>query len=195
MKQTFQELWQQARPYYKKGRPMDIDHIEWMMPAALYVAEQEGLDEELLIPLVLLHDVGYANTPKGNPFNHDIKRIHMAEGAKIAAKLLSKTELSKEKREKLVYYVSIHDNWIFGDDEIYKNDPIMGNFTDLDYIWMATIKGFPAMQKILELNPDQMYLYLMSNEKPLKRPFSSKTTKGLYERYLEERRVEYNLDN
>jgi len=61
-------------------------------------------------------------------------------------------------------------------------------FTDLDYMWMATPKGFPALMKIFDKNKQEMLEYLETNEKPINRPFSTNTTKNLYEEYLEDRR-------
>ena len=57
-------------------------------------------------------------------------------------------------------------------------------------MWMATPKGFPALMKILNKNKQEMLEYLETNEKPINRPFSTKTTKNLYEKYLEYRRKE-----
>ena len=69
MKNRYKELWKLAKPYYEKGRPMDIDHVKWMMQDAMLICEKEGIDETLLLPLVILHDTGYSKAPKKNPFN------------------------------------------------------------------------------------------------------------------------------
>jgi len=49
MKNIYSKIWKLAKPYYEKGRPMDIDHIEWMMKDALLVSEKENLDDSLII--------------------------------------------------------------------------------------------------------------------------------------------------
>lgn len=187
MKKIYLKLWNLAKKYYLIGRPMDVAHITWMIKDALLVCKKEKLDESLLLPLVILHDVGYAKVPKQNPFNLDLRKAHMKFGAKIARKILTKLKYPKNKTNKIVHYVSIHDNWAFGQDEIYLQDKILGTFSDLDYIWMATKKGFPALMKILNKNPKEMIQYLQENDKPIKRPFCTKTTKKLYEKYLKDR--------
>jgi len=184
MKKIYSKIWELARPYYKKGRLMDIEHIEWMMNDAILVCKKENLDDSLLLPLVILHDVGYAKVPKDNPFKMDIRKAHMKSGAIIAKNILEKIKYPKEKTEKIVHLVSIHDNWAFGENDIYKNDIILGVFTDLDYMWMATPKGFPELMKILKKNPKEMIEYLEKDDKPKLRPFSTKTTKNLYIEYL-----------
>ena len=41
MNDIYQKIWDLARSYYEEGRPMDIDHIEWMMEQALIACESE----------------------------------------------------------------------------------------------------------------------------------------------------------
>jgi hypothetical protein len=190
MNQIYENIWELAKPYYEKGRPMDIDHIEWMMQDAFLVCQKENLDSSLLLPLVILHDVGYAEVPKDNPFKLNLRKAHMEAGAKIARHILEKLNYPKDKIGKIEYYVSVHDNWALGDNEIYKKDIILGVFTDIDYMWMATPKGFPALMKILDKSKKEMLEYLETNEKLILRPFSTKTTKNLYQKYLEDRRKE-----
>ena len=190
MKKEYEDIWRLAKPYYEKGRPMDVDHIAWMMKDALLVCENEGLDDSLLLPIVILHDVGYAEIPKDNPFNLDSRKAHMAAGAKIAKDILKQLNYPANKAKKIEYYVSVHDNWALGKDSVYEDDLILSVFTDLDYTWMATPKGFPALMKILDKNKKEMLLYLENHEKPRKRPFSTRTTKELYKKYLSDRRKE-----
>ncbi len=190
MKQIYEEIWELAKIYYQNGRPMDIDHVEWMMKEALLVCKKEQIDDSLLLPLVILHDVGYAEVPKGNPFELNLRKAHMKEGAKIARNILERLNYPFDKIEKIKYYISVHDNWALGDNEIYKKELILAVFTDLDFMWMATPEGFSALMKILNKNKQEMLQYLETNEKLKNRPFSTKTTKNLYEKYLKLRRRE-----
>ncbi len=190
MKQVYNRIWELAKPYYEKSRHMDIDHIEWMMQDAFLVCQKENIDDSLLLPLVILHDVGYSKAPKDNPFKLNLRKAHMKSGAIIARHLLEQVNYHKDKIEKIAYYISVHDNWALGEDEIYKKDIILGTFTDLDYIWMATPKGFPALMKILNKNKQEMLKYLETNDKLKLRPFSTSITKNLYEQYLNNRQKE-----
>ena len=187
MKQIYQQIWKLAKPYYKKGRPMDINHIEWMMKDALLVCKKEKLDDSLLLPLVILHDVGYAETGPGY-YNKKLKIAHMKAGKKIAKKILEKVNYPKEKIKKICYYISVHDNWFLGDNKVYENDIILATFTDLDFIWMVAPKGFPEFLKILQKTKKETIKYIENNEKLTARPFSTKTAKELYQKYLKERK-------
>ena len=192
MKEIYQKIWELAKPYYEKGRPMDVDHIEWMIEDALLVCQKENLEDSLLLPLVILHDVGYAEVPKDNPYNLDLRKAHMDAGAKIAKKILEKVDYPANKVEKIVYYVSVHDNWALGDKSVYENNPILAVFSELDFIWMATPKGFAAIMEMLNKNKQEMFEYVRSRPEEEKILFSTKTTKKLYGSYLNGRKKELN---
>ncbi len=166
---------------------MDIAHIEWMAEKALVVCQKENIDDDLLLPLVILHDCGYAETPKDNPYKLAVRKQHMKKGAEIAKKILEKLDYPPKKTKRVVNYISVHDNWALGDNNIYKEDKILGVFNDLDFIWMATPKGFQEVRKILDKNQEEMRKYLEDNEKINNRPFSTPTTKKLFYSYLKDR--------
>ncbi len=193
MKEVYKKIWQLAQPYYFKGREMDIDHIKWMMQDALLVCEKDGIDDSLLLPLVILHDVGYANLDSAHPFSVSSKKEHMKKGTKIAQSILEKVNYPKDKSQQIAYYVSVHDNWLLGDDSVFKENIILAIFNDLDYIWMATPKGFSFFLKLLQKTPKELILFLDTNEKLIRRPFSTKTTKILYEQYLDDRKKDLHI--
>lgn len=187
----YKNIWGKAKPYYLAGRAMDIDHIEWMMEDALVVCEKEGIDESLLIPLVILHDIGYSQVSKELHFEiTDVKKLHMEAGSKIAVEILNEVGYQEEKIEKIEYYVSVHDNWALGDDIVFKEDIILGIFNDLDFIWLATPKGFSGLMKIFSKTSLEMLEFVDKNEKLIKRPFSTKSTAELYNKYINERKEE-----
>jgi len=189
MKSIYTRLWAKARPFYDKGRPMDIEHIEWMMEEADRLCETEGLEERILLPLVILHDAGYARVPKDNPFNLDVRRAHMKEGAKIAREILNEIGYDIGRTETIIYFISVHDNWALDDVEVYRKNKLLWIFTDLDFIWMATHKGFDAVRNILRLESGEMIRYLESTEKPAKPiGFACEATEKVFKSYLRERK-------
>jgi hypothetical protein len=194
-RRIYQSLWQSAKLYYEKGRPMDIEHIEWMMEDAQLVCDNEGLDDSLLLPLAILHDVGYSKVPdvaSADYYKQDIRRLHMDEGAKIAATILKDLHYPQDKADKIIHYISVHDNWAYDEVDMYLDDPILGTFKNLDFIWIYTKKGFGALKKIKGWDDKQMLKHLHSEPSPIygKKPFSNETTKQLYDKYLAERDAE-----
>lgn len=173
---------------------MDISHVGWMMKEALLVCEKENLDDSLLIPLVILHDVGYSainNVKNIDYYQGDVRKAHMEAGKIIATDILKQLKYPNIKIKQIAHYVSVHDNWSFGEVNLYINDKILGNFKDLDYIWMFTLKGFSAVRKILGKTDKEMLEYLKKEPSPIggKKPFSTQTTKELHNKYLEDRKV------
>jgi hypothetical protein len=189
MKQIYQQLWELAKPYYEQGRPMDIDHITWMMEEALKVCEKEDIDDSLLMPLVILHDVGYSQVPKDNPTKINLRKDHMKAGAIIAKEILEKVNYPKEKSEKICYYVSVHDNWALNDNSVFK-DPILAVFNDFDFMFTMTPKGFEPVKKILNMTSKELIEWAENEEKHIKRPFKTETTRLLFEKYIKNRRSE-----
>lgn len=193
MKNIYKQIWFKAKPYYLKGRPMDIDHIEWMMKIASMICRKENIDDTLMIPLAILHDIGYSKVNKNNYFKLGTRKAHMKAGAKIAEKILITLDYPKSNIKKVIYYISIHDNWAFGKNKEFLTDKILGTFNDMDYIWTATKVGFKAIKNHLNFTAGDLYKWLLNNEKLKKRPFSTKTAEKLYYKYLRERKREYKL--
>jgi hypothetical protein len=192
--EDYSKILELAEPFYKKGRPSDLDHIDWMMNAATLVCNMESIDRSLLVPLVILHDTGYSAVEKDRCFDIDVRKAHMEAGAKIAEGILKQLNYPEGKAEKIIYYVSVHDNWALGDNERFKKDIVLGTFNDLDYTWMATPLGFSAVRQMLKKSPHQMLEYILLNDKPRLRPFCTKTTFDLYEQFLEDRQEELQSD-
>ena len=176
---TYDKLWKLAKPYYMRGRPNDVAHVEWMLAAGIEVCKHEKIDDTLFLPLIILHDIGYAEVGKGNSFALDRRKEHMKIGANIAKELLEKLSYPSAKVEKIAYYVGVHDNWALDEYSVYK-DSLLAAFTDLDFLWMATPKGFEVVRKELRYTRERMITFLAKDKKHIKAPFATETTKNMY---------------
>jgi hypothetical protein len=193
MKEIYKKLWELAKSYYEKGRSYDIPHIEWMMGEADRILKIEKLNEDLLMPIVILHDVGYSMAGNKNPRMkcQDSKRKHMEDGAKISGELLEKIGYDPELTKKIVHYISVHDNWIFGDDLPFKESREMAVFNDLDFLWAQSSLGmFEYGAKSMGMKTEEMYDFWINDEKLVRRPFSCEATKKMFEKFMEERKKE-----
>ena len=177
MKSKYNKLWKLAKPFYLKGRPCDIKHVTWMMKQANFLCKKEEIDESILIPLTLLHDVGYSLT-KHVYYEKDKKKAHMIVGARMAKKLLKKVNYNPQKIKQICSYIKIHDNWIFGETKIYEKDKIFGVFHDLDFLWITTQDGFLFMMDLFGKTKDQLIKEL--KQEASQRKFSLKSTKKIF---------------
>ncbi len=193
MKRKYGALWKLAKPYYEKGRAYDIPHIEWMMGEVERISRIEHLNEQLLMPIAILHDVGYSVVGDSNPNIKDpnVKKLHMAAGAKIAEEILIRVGYDPTLIDAVVHYISVHDNWIFGDDQPYKECKEMAVFNDLDFIWsQSSYSMFERQAASIGKKPEEMYDFWMNDEKLVRRPFACDSTRKLFEEYMSARKKE-----
>lgn len=193
MKKIFLEIWKQAKPYYKKGRIYDVHHITWMMNQGDKIGSKININKDILMPLIILHDVAYHVKGERNPkiADKDSKIVHMREGAKIARLILNKVHYDSLLTNKIVNYISVHDNWALGDDTPYKESKEMALFTDLDFLSaQSSYSMLKYHGKALKKTPDEMYYFWLHNDKPIKRPFCCKETKELFNSLMKALKLE-----
>ncbi|MBT7332492.1 HD domain-containing protein, partial [Candidatus Woesearchaeota archaeon] len=107
-------------------------------------------DFDITYALAILHDVGYSKMPKGyNPYDLKIRKAHSKESSKIAKVILEKVNFPKSKRKKTLWLIEHHDDWAFGKS---LEDPEWRIFTDFDFSWEASRKGFDVVRKFLNQN-------------------------------------------
>ena len=145
MKQIYKQILEKALPYYEKGREGDIEHIKWLSKTVVKFIDKT-IDPDILMHLVILHDVGYANVPKdSDSYNLNIRKLHSEESAKIAEKILEELKYLKEKILEIKRLILKHDNWAFGDS--FADEPLLLLFQNFDFIWLASKERFEIYRK------------------------------------------------
>lgn len=193
MDAIYSKILELATPYYEQGRSYDLDQINWMIGQAELLADKLNLDKTILMPLIILHDVGYAFVDDRNPNikSQEIKRIHLVEGVKVAQEILSKVNYPKDLTDKIVYFVSVHDNWVFGDDEPYKRSKLLSFFNDLDFLHaQSSLEQFKNCGESMGVPVEKMYDFWMNDEKLKRRPFCCPETEKIFEDLMTQRKLE-----
>ncbi len=116
MKPIYRKIYEQAKPYLQTRK--NLIHTQNAFRYALKLLKQEKSDEEVVIPAVLLHDVGWKVIPENlhltafgpNPSNPKLARVHEIEGAKIAKKILEKLHYPSEKLDEICRIIRGHDS-------------------------------------------------------------------------------------
>lgn len=191
MDSIYLKIWELAKPYYLQGRLYDVPHIEWMMGEAEKIADKEGFNKRLLLPIVILHDIGYSAVDEKNPNvkSKETKIVHMREGARIAEKILKEVDYDSEITKKIVHYIGVHDNWVLNDDSPFKECKEMALFNDLDFIWPQTSwYAFEMAARSMGMTPEQSYDFWINDEKLVRRPLCSPSTKELFYSLAAERK-------
>jgi len=190
MKKTYKKILEKALLLYEKGREGDVDHIKWLAEVITKYVDESEVDYDILIPVVLLHDIGYSKVPKGsNPFDLDIRKFHSEEGAKIAEEILEELDYPKDKINEIKRLILKHDNWAFGDD--FADEPILRIFNNFDFMWMASEKGFDIVRKFMKKEPKEFYEQIKEfqrkNEKEGRKWFNKKIEE-FYNQLMRERK-------
>ena len=142
MKSIFKEILHLAEPYLNTRRN-DV-HVEISTRFAYRLMAIEGGNENIVIPAVILHDVGWKKVP---PELHlkafgpkatmpELNRVHELEGVKIAREILEKVNYAIEEITQILEIIDGHDSRktaISLEDSIVK---------DADKLWRFTKEGF-----------------------------------------------------
>lgn len=195
MNENYQKILDEAMPFYKKGREGDIDHIKWLSETVPKFIDK-SIDSDILMPVVLLHDVGYANVPKGSDsYNLDIRKLHSEEGAKIAREILKKLDYSEKKISEIERLILKHDNWAFGDS--FSDEPVLLFFQNFDFMWMASKPGFEICRGNMKSGPKEFYEQINKfQEANVERgtKWYNEKIENYYEKLMEERKNEIHIN-
>jgi len=63
IKSKYKNIFELAKPYYKKGREADKEHHLAVAKMMQRILEEIDLNEDIMMAAALLHDIGYAKIP------------------------------------------------------------------------------------------------------------------------------------
>ncbi len=145
MKEVYEKIWQLALPYQDQRE--DSGHAETSLKYALELVELEKADEDVVIPAIILHDVGWSQLPEkrrmkifspeaSNEERREVQYEHQIEGVKLALKILRQVDYPPEKIDEILDIISRHDT---GAGFKSKNE---GLVRDADKLWRTSNRGF-----------------------------------------------------
>ncbi|HIJ36727.1 MAG TPA: HD domain-containing protein [Deltaproteobacteria bacterium] len=151
LKKAYKRIRELARPYLDT-RKNDI-HTEISTRLAYLLLELEGGMEEVVIPAILLHDVGWKEVPEDmqmkafgpNASLPEWNRVHEVEGARIAGEILAEVKYDPEKVGEILRIIEGHDS---------RKEPFSLNDTivkDADKLWRYD-------KEAVEINSDRFQL-------------------------------------
>ena len=157
MKAVYKKILEKALPYCEKRRRGDVEHVKWIFETIPKFINEDEIGFDILMPVVILHDVGYSKVQGDNfdPFDLDIRKLHSEEGAKIAEEILRDLSYGEEKIEEIKRLILKHDNWAFGDS--FEDEPVLRAFSNFDWLWCFSDKGFKMFQRIVNKSPKEAY--------------------------------------
>lgn len=192
MKALFEEIWQLALPYLNT-RKNDI-HTKFATDFAFRLLQKESGDEDIVIPTILLHDVGWKKVPEdlqlkafGPKANMpELNRVHEIEGVKIAGGILNKVQYDNEKTEEILVIIEGHDS---RKEPISLNDKLV---KDADKLWRYSKEAFRINRQRYEHTFDQYMERLRSN---LDNWFLTDSAKGIAKEEMQDRFTDSKTDS
>lgn len=140
--QRHQEILDLARPYLDTRS--NLEHTEGSLEFAKLLLEREGGDPDVVIPGVILHDVGWSQVPEEEqllafgpaPTRPDLNRLHEERGAEIAAGILASIGYDHLLAEEIAEIVRGHDSRLTASS---LNDAVV---KDADKLFRLTRRGY-----------------------------------------------------
>ena len=184
LKEIYERIWDLARPYLDTRR--NDTHTEIAAGLALQLLAQEGGDEDIVMPGIILHDTGWKKVPEDIQLKAfgpkatlpEWNRIHEVEGAKIAGDILRKVNYPDNKILEIQDIIDGHDS---RKKALSVNDGIV---KDADKLWRYSRSALNINAARFALNPDQNIDRLRRN---LEAWFLTKSGKRMAEEALEKR--------
>jgi HD superfamily phosphodiesterase len=141
MQPIFEEIWDLAKPYLNT-RQNDI-HTEISIQMAYQLMETEGGDKDIVIPAIILHDVGWIRVPEDlqlkafgpKAVDPKLNRKHEIEGVRIATEILLQVKYDQIKTQRILEIIEGHDS---RSEAISLDDMIV---KDADKLWRYTKSG------------------------------------------------------
>ena len=142
MKPIFGKIQQLSKPFLDT-RHNDV-HTAISTMLAFQLLEQEGGDEDIVVPAIILHDTGWKRVPSKlhlkafgpQATEPRLNRLHEVEGVKIAQEILKKIKYDALKTVKILEIIDGHDSRT---TPVSLNDMVV---KDADKLWRYSSSGF-----------------------------------------------------
>ena len=172
----FGEVLDRALPHLQTRHNEIHTRISWEFAVRLLAAE--GGDPEIVVPAILLHDVGWSRVPEEqqlsafgpNVENPELTKVHEREGARMAEEILAALEYDEGRISEIVSIIAGHDTRP-GSRSLHESV-----VRDADKLFRLSAGGFPIDCARFELDPATHLDWL---EEQIDRWFFTATAKQL----------------
>ncbi len=193
LREVYKKIWELSFPYQDKKK--DKGHAEITLSFAQQLLGQEKANQDIVIPAIILHDVGWSQLSAEERFLADrietppqqfreIRVKHQTAGIKIASTILEQVHYNGELSKHILEIISQHDTRV---GCFSKEDALV---RDADKLWRFSNTGFWIDVKRKEITPQERYDRL---EKEINQEgfFFTESAKNIARKKLEERRGEF----
>ena len=148
MQPQHQLIWEKARPYLQT-RSNDTHTLYCYYFAQQLVAIHQEADPEIVLPVILLHDVGWSTVPEDKQLYSfgpnmrfpELRRRHETEGARIAAEILQSLDYDPSRIDIMTAIIDGHDS---RKESLSLEDSLV---KDTDKLWRYTPFGLQTVSE------------------------------------------------
>ena len=186
MKEKYQNIWELAVKYLKKGLNKNfIIHTEGVVMAMELILKKEKGDPDILIPAAMLHDVGWANVPKKyqRATNKEDKlrgmKLHIESAPEIIKKILQSVNYKAFQINEIIDIVQAHK---------FKKPRRLSKkmLIDADQLSDAFKEQFYSDVKVYKSTPEKLYNFRIKDNN-----FYTKVAKDIFLEQMRQRRKEF----
>jgi HD superfamily phosphodiesterase len=128
LNRIFDKIWELAEPYLNTRD--NIIHTRISLRLAYHLMDKEGGDPAIVIPAIILHDVGWKAIPENlhlaafgpKATSPELNRVHEIEGVRIAKKILEQVQYDHRKIGEILEIIDGHDS---REDPLSLNDKLV----------------------------------------------------------------------
>lgn len=182
----YQNIWELARPYLKKGVNKNfVIHTEGVVAAMELILKKEKGDPDILIPAAILHDVGWANVPKRYQRTENKAdklrgmKLHIELAPEIIKKILQSAGYKTFRINEIIEIVQAHK---FSKPRKLSKKMLI----DADQLSDSFKEQFYSDVKAYKITPEKNYKFRIKDNN-----FYTKAAKDIFWEQMEQRRKEF----
>jgi HD superfamily phosphodiesterase len=149
-----------VKPYLDRGRPGDYEHTLRAVGYGKELLNHEDGDEEIVIPALYLHDIGWGEVDFEDFINLRLPSqrkdaasvdLHMKHGAARAKQILEKLGYPKEKTQVIVSIIAVHDR----PEKVFAmENPSATMVLEADFLDKFGLKSLHRFETMFKIKPD-----------------------------------------
>jgi HD superfamily phosphodiesterase len=185
MEAIYTKIYQRAKPFLNTRA--NEPHARVSYQYALKLLKSEGGDPGIVIPSILLHDIGWKMIPEqdhlkmfGPGLDKKLQRIHERKGARMAAQILKEVGYPEKQARVIVSIIKSHDT-------PPRPRSLNGRIVkDADRLWRFSRKGFTTDTTRFKVLPNEYLSYLETRIEEL---FFTESAKRIAREEVQKRRL------
>jgi HD superfamily phosphodiesterase len=157
LERKYEDIFERAAPYLDTRKNDVHTQIAYELARQL-LAYYPDADEEIVLPAIILHDVGWKMVPEDkqleafgpNMKDKESRRVHEVEGVRIAREILRSLDFDPVKIQEILNIIDGHDS---REEAVSLNDKLV---KDADKLWRFSPVGMDINIKMFGIDRNKL---------------------------------------